>query len=82
MTEEVKTVPETVSLVGSGSHQIAQLGWGSGDVPAAFSISQFGHSKPDGTANPWTGYTTKEWDAVDRYCDHHRRRDGAGQLVA
>jgi peptide/nickel transport system substrate-binding protein len=64
VTEDVKTVPETVGLVGSGSYQIAQLGWGSGDVPAAFSISQFGHSKPDGTANPWTGYTSKEFDAA------------------
>ena len=66
VTVDSKPTAETFGVVSTGGHQMAYIGWSS-EYSAAFTINQYGHSRPDGTANPWTGYTSPEFDAaIDR----------------
>jgi len=63
ITPIVKTVADTAALVNNGDHTVALHGW-PGDFNAGLSLFQTGHSRPDGSANPWHGYTTPEFDAA------------------
>jgi len=66
VTVESKPTPDTFGVVSTGGHQMAFIGWSS-EYSAAFTINQYGHSRPDGTGNPWTGYTSPEFDdAIER----------------
>ena len=59
----VKTVADATAILNEGGHSMALYGW-PGDFTAGLSLNQIGHSLPDGSANPWHGYTSPEWDAA------------------
>jgi len=63
ITPIVKTVADATGILNEGGHSMALYGW-PGDFTAGLSLNQIGHSRPDGSANPWTGYTSPEWDAA------------------
>jgi peptide/nickel transport system substrate-binding protein len=60
---DTKTVPELFPQMIAGGHELALIGWG-GEYSAGYNLNQYGHSKPDGTANGWTGFTSPEFDAA------------------
>jgi len=63
ITPTMKTVAENTAILNQGGHAAALYGW-PGDFSASLNLYQYGHSRPDGSANPWTGYTSAEWDAA------------------